>query len=390
MPHRVLVLDASQRSALAVVRSLGVRGLEVYTADRQFPTLAGTSKFSSRSFSYPDPSTAPADFIVSVADMVRTYGINFVLPMTDLSTMLLVEHPDQVAPAKLGCATAASYEALTVKSDLVQRAVALQIPVPETRVVHGSEELCAVARELAFPLVLKPSRSRYLHAGRVLSTQVRIAASMQELQGIIAGSHWLNHIPGLVQQFIPGFGAGIFTLGDGQNMVAWFAHRRIREKPPSGGVSVLCESVAADPLIRRHSERLLQSVNWFGPAMVEYRIAHDGTPYLMEVNGRFWGSLQLAIDSGIDFPWALFELLRNQPSDVQPQYQVGKRLRWLLGDVDNLLIQLRGGHPGTSRAKACAAFLCAFFDRASRQEILRLSDPAPALLELKTWAKALL
>ena len=37
--------------------------------------------------------------------------------------------------------------------------------------------------------------------------------------------------------------------------------------------------------------------------MVEFKLdARDGVAKLMEINGRFWGSLQLAVDAGVDFP----------------------------------------------------------------------------------------
>jgi len=45
--------------------------------------------------------------------------------------------------------------------------------------------------------------------------------------------------------------------------------------------------------------------------MVEFRVdARDGTAKLMEVNPRFWGSLQLSILSGADFPYLLYNLER--------------------------------------------------------------------------------
>ena len=68
-------------------------------------------------------------------------------------------------------------------------------------------------------------------------------------------------------------------------------------------MSVYRESVAADPDLVRRSRALLDAFGWCGVAMVEYKLdERTGTPYLMEVNGRFWGSLQLAIDAGVDFP----------------------------------------------------------------------------------------
>jgi predicted ATP-grasp superfamily ATP-dependent carboligase len=124
--------------------------------------------------------------------------------------------------------------------------------------------------------------------------------------------------------------------------------------------------------------------------MVEFKIGVDGTPYLMEINGRLWGSLQLAIDCGVDFPWLLHQntLARAIP-DQQP-YKIGRRLRWVLGDLDNLLIQLRTGRLSvSSKLSALGRFLAAFLDSSSRQEIFRWGDTAPAFFELKSWLRAL-
>lgn len=386
MSHRVLVLDANQRSALAVTRSLGGHGLEVLTADAVDQPLAGASRFSSRCLRYPDPATNPTAFLATVEKMVRDFKADMLVPTTDLTTMLLVEGA-RLGDTRLSCPSFTSYEALSDKGKLVELAQSLGVPVPATRLVRNAQEAAAVAGQLQLPLVVKPSRSRYLHAGCVYSTQVRVADSAEKLRDILTSATWLEHIPGLLQEFIPGHGAGAFALGDGQDIVAWFAHRRVREKPPSGGVSVLCESVPIDPALQAIATKLLSAVGWFGPAMIEFRVSADGTPYLMEVNGRFWGSLQLSIDSGIDFPWLLYRMMFEAPWRERHEYKTGVRLRWLLGDLDNLLIQTRT--PATARGKAIGEFLRSFFDSAARQEVFRWSDPKPALREAGAWLKAL-
>lgn len=390
MSPGVLILDANQRSALAATRSLGAYGSHVFTADTTVHTLAGRSKFSSASLLYPNPADAPLEFLSAINNMVRRHGIDIVMPMTDLSTMLLIQCPEALPlSTRLACAPATAYEALTVKSDLIETARQLGVPTPTTTIIRHREDLLESSRMMGFPVVLKPSRSRYLHNGRIYATQVSIITSKPELNLAINSATWLDHIPGMLQQFITGIGAGIFALGDGEKVVAWFAHRRLREKPPSGGVSVLCQSVATDPLIKDYSARLLQSAGWFGPAMVEYKIASDGTPYLMEVNGRFWGSLQLSIDSGVDFPKLLVELLNGIRPAPNEDYVLGRRLRWLLGDIDNLLIQLKNEPVGGSRMRVIKDFLWTFFDGASRQEVFRWSDPRPAIHEFRQWFGAL-
>ena len=73
----------------------------------------------------------------------------------------------------------------------------------------------------------------------------------------------------------------------------------------------------------------------------------------------------------------------------QPDYRHGRRLRWLLGDVDNLLLQLRGGFPATQKLSAMGNFLASFADPRIRQEVFRWSDPRPAGIELARWIKDL-
>ena len=75
------------------------------------------------------------------------------------------------------------------------------------------------------------------------------------------------------------------------------------ENPPSGGGSVYSESTAADETLVEQAKRLLEHFSWRGLAMIEFKIDRStGTPYLMEINGRVWGSLQLAIDAGWTSP----------------------------------------------------------------------------------------
>jgi hypothetical protein len=110
----------------------------------------------------------------------------------------------------------------------------------------------------------------------------------------------------------------------------------------------------------------------------------------MEVNGRFWGSLQLAIDCGVDFPWLLYQLISGTRPLVAPDsYSAGRRLRWLLGDLDNLLLQTRSREISYGdKFGAVARFLGSFADRSSRQEVFRWVDPTPALREMQGWIAA--
>src|SRR2546430_8599658 len=83
---------------------------------------------------------------------------------------------------------------------------------------------------------------------------------------------------------------------------------------------------------------ILDHVGWHGAAMVEFKVRADGRPYLMEINPRFWGSLQLAIDAGVDFPWLAYQLAAGLTPDSVEGYRIGVRNRWLLGDLDHVYL----------------------------------------------------
>ena len=181
-------------------------------------------------------------------------------------------------------------------------------------------------------------------------------------------------------------------MRDGQ-IVAQFAHRRIREKPPSGGVSVLCESICAPEEALVAQEGLLEKWRWFGVAMVEFKCdRRDSVPKLMEVNARFWGSLQLAISAGVDFPFLLCRLANNEKIDKQSDYEIGLKSRWELGDLDHLLIRLRRRkkdsilpYNAPSRGKVLVDFIGDFFNPSVKHEVLRSDNPKPFFWEFRRY-----
>ena len=385
----VLVLDAEQRSALAATRSLGQAGAVVHVASCHAEPLAAASHWAAVSLRTPDPAVDVAAYVQCITDHAARHNLDFILPMTDASTMAMLAAAALPAGCQLLCPPQAAYEQVTDKARLLQLAQQLGVPAPRTLMATDAHGISAAAGQLGYPLVLKPARSRYSHDGRIASTGVRVVQDQNQLQALLPHLDWLSHMSCLVQEFIPGHGAGVFALYGRSGPLAWFAHRRLREKPPAGGVSVLSESANVDPLLQHYAQLLLNAAQWRGPAMVEYRISTDGKPYLMEINGRYWGSLQLAVDAGVDFPILWLREGQGQEALPLPVVKAGTRLRWLLGDVDNLIIQWRSPAGIARKLAALAAFALTFVDPRSRQEIFRWSDRRPAGLELRAWLASL-
>lgn len=184
----------------------------------------------------------------------------------------------------------------------------------------------------------------------------------------------------LIQEFIPregpGYGAS-FLLNENGQVKASFVHKRLREYPVTGGASTLRESVRRDD-IRDMALTLLKALDWFGVAMVEFKLdPRDGIPKLMEINPRFWGSLSLAVEAGVDFPYLLYLMSRGKKFKPVEHYQIGKKCRWLLpGDILHFIHNPR-------RGSLLPQFLH-FWDRNTAYDILSLEDPLPVLGRLLT------
>ncbi len=387
--QRVLILDANQRSALAATRALGKYGVQVFTADEFSDTLAANSKYSSNKLCYPSPSKDAGAFIQFLSDTIATHKIDILLPMTDISTELVLKNRSSLGNTCIPFPDFEAYEAASNKYELFKRAQDLDIPIPNTLFFETSEHALDASNTFTFPVVIKPFRSRVMRNGKCIHTSVKYAYSVTELKELIAKYDWLRDYPFMIQEFIHGDGQGIFVLFDHGKLVASFAHKRLREKPPSGGVSVLSKSVSVPKQMLEIAESLLKPLKWHGVAMVEFKVSKEGTPYLMEINGRFWGSLQLAIDAGVNFPVLLHRIGNGDTITKQPEYRNDIKCRWLLGDLDHLYLKLKAGADQYS-VKEKFLSVCRFllpFQPGMRYEINRLDDIKPFIFELRQYFK---
>jgi predicted ATP-grasp superfamily ATP-dependent carboligase len=388
--QKVLILDANQRSALAATRSLGSKGLCVVAADETKRTLAGSSRYCKETFVYPSPHEYPEEFLRTLIEESRQRRVQVVFPMTEISAYLVLKHRDELKGLSIPLPSFEAFERLTDKWKLFELSQRLHITMPRTHFIKSGGDLDTVCAEVTFPAVLKPFRSQIFTEERWISASVHYARSLLELKETIAHYEYFKRYPFLIQEYIHGQGQGIFALYDQGKPVTFFAHKRLREKPPSGGVSVLCESVDLAPSLRESAQKILDGVKWHGVAMVEFKVSPKGIPYLMEVNARFWGSLQLAISAGIDFPYLLYKLAVGEKPEGTKNYRVGVKSRWLLGDLDHLYLTLRNRSPQgasfASKLRAIAQFLN-FFGKNTHYEINRWDDLTPFLFELKQYLR---
>lgn len=403
--QRILLLDGEARSALASVRSLGRAGYEVAVAAAETPALAQRSRHAARKFACPPPTRAPREFQDWLRGAVKGYRPDLLLPLTDVSVGLTLELEDELrAQTTLPFVDRATCARVQRKGELLALATEVGIAIPRTLALPAHAEWQpeheAALEAFPYPAVLKTEVTQSRVGGGYARLPVAYPADATAARALLAPDQPHAKIPVLIQQRIRGLGVGVFALCIDGEAGALFAHRRLLEKPPSGGVSVLSEAIALASAPVEPSLRLLRALRWQGAAMLEFKQDRDGQCYLLEINPRFWGSIQLAIDAGRDFPALLAQLFLDREGsraealarlrESLPPIAVGQRLRWGLGTLDHALIR-------ATRERSAALFGMLFrnelrlFERpfATRLEVLRATDPGPFVGELRSWFRAL-
>lgn len=393
----VFVTDGDQRASLAVVRALGSAGIPVTVGSDRSGSLAASSRYCGKSVRYPSPRRQPEQFQAFLRTEMSSGQYRALIPITDLTVQLTAGCLGALQPlVRVPIAEQTQIRFAQDKGHMLQLAHELDIPCPQTFVLRPGESVEELSRQVQFPVVIKPRFSWTLREGTWIQGPVQYARTPDELVERYCRIHEQVPYP-LIQERIDGPGEGVFLLIWDGKLRAAFCHRRLREKPPSGGVSVYRESVPLNQDLVEKSLRLLLAIGWSGVAMVEFKTdLRDGLSKFMEVNGRFWGSLQLALDAGVNFPLMLYQLACGEDVPSPPPYKVGVRSRWLLGDFDHLLLRLRkssslNGRSAIKPGRVQAVFeFLKLFERDLHYEVLRWEDPVPGFVELQHYVRALL
>jgi predicted ATP-grasp superfamily ATP-dependent carboligase len=392
----IVVLDGEQRAALAIARSLGRHGYPVHVGSNTRKSLAGGSRYAASETILPDPLAAPAAFASAAATLIDARKAEVLIPVTDASSLAVLQHPELFVRVRVPSSDAEHFRRASDKALVLSAAQQVGIDVPSQWVVLEKTSRSPDIPPERFPVVLKPSRSVSGPEGERVKLGVSYARTPDEL------SQALQKLPPaafplLIQERIQGPGLAVFLLRWRGTIRAVFAHRRIREFPPSGGVSVCAESVSVSERLVERSEALLAALDWSGVAMVEFkRDERSGREYLMEVNPRFWGSLQLAIDAGVDFPWYLVRLALGEEVNPVREWRVGISNRWGWGEMNHLIARLRhsredlGLPPGTPGIGRAVLDAMTVWRPGQRGAVFRFSDPVPSVRESIAWVRDVL
>lgn len=320
----VFVTDSGYKHTLGIVRSLGRKNLAVDVGSSSYdPQLSSFSKYCRNSFVYPDPKKDSDRFVHFFRRIWKMLGYELIIPVGYTATFFLSMNKKALDnDITIPIADFSSLKTAANKRDSILLAKKIGVPTPETIFLHRPSELDNIKNQ-NYPIVVK---------GVIEGGFVQYAYSKQDLKKKFEELYRLQGVLPLVQEFVQGEGYGFFALFNYGKARAVFMHKRVRELYAMGGPSTCAVSVY-DSKLMDYGLRILKALMWHGVAMVEFKKdSKDGTFKLVEINPKFWGSLDLAIASGVDFPYLLYKMTID--GDVSPvfNYKQGVKFMWPFPD----------------------------------------------------------
>lgn len=362
----VIVTNAKSRIAYNICKSLGKKGIDVVSADFVKSSMSFYSRYSKDHFLYPSPFSEPERFVECFVERISRHQPTVLLPVSE-ETFLFAKYADRFS-SQVKMALPRYDQILTTHNKDQWQALAakLDIATPKN---YSTEELRTTDRwpEIAFPVLIKPKQGGGAWGIRQFDNAEALKRVLKDEQ--YCERSWDRFF---VQEKIIGPShcvAMIFSQGEYR---AKAVYRQLRDYPVDGGQATLRVSLD-DPLAAEFFQRLLTHLGWHGVCQADFIVDEKtGVPYLIDINPRFWGSVNMAIAAGVDFPYLLYRLALDGDIAVQPEQRNGVTTRWIGGEA-------RAFWPAFKRADSKAVYLKQFFcpGKPIYYDDFSLADPVP-------------
>jgi D-aspartate ligase len=366
------VVIGSDLRALAVVRSLGRRGIPTVLVDG-LPRSAWFSRYVQARFRW-EGATHGAPFLEFLVELAVERALDGWLLFATYDDAVEMVASERRALTEVYRLTAPAWESLrqaTSRRLTCDAGARAGVPLPRTRCPAGPDDLPAL--DLPFPVVVRPASSgSFQPAAR---PRVFPARNLEELAAAYERAAELVGRDGLVvQEFIAGGGAEQYSVAAfcrrGETLVAMTA-RRSRQYPVDLGLGTCFVEAVEVPELLPLAEALIEQMGLSGMVEIEFkRDPRDGRYKLLDVNVRAWEWHGLCAACGIDFPYLQYRETLGRPLPTC-RVAYGRRWRRLLTDLPAALTEM-------SRGTLSPAAYARSFAGPTVRSVLDLRDPRPA------------
>jgi predicted ATP-grasp superfamily ATP-dependent carboligase len=322
---RALLVDQGRdRATLVAVRALTASGFEVGTG-APGPSFAGLSRHARTHHIVRECGEDEDGFVADVARAVRDGGYDIVFCSYEGGLLALSRRREEIAPAVWPYGPYEVVRRTFDKLDLFDATVAAGVPAPHT--VPADE---GALQSWAGPVVVK-ARNHVPHR-----FDTAVFEGPEQARELVERTLAEGGEPLLQAPLRGTMGAVVIVAGRDGLILAELQQEAERTWPPGAGDTVLGRVVTGDAELSAAIARLVAELGWTGLAQVELFRDAAGTTWITDFNGRFYGSMALAVRAGVNVPaiWAREALGIDPWNGSGPaRGQVGAGFQWLNRDL---------------------------------------------------------
>jgi predicted ATP-grasp superfamily ATP-dependent carboligase len=321
----ILITNAQLRKSLTLVRSLGQNNFKIFSSEITLITPVTFSKYCYKAFKYPSPKDK-LKFKNWLFTIIDKFNIDIFIPMDDDILESTFDYWDELNKKVLfPYKSSIKYKTATDKYKSTQLANDSGLICPKTKYPNSLKEALELKESLVYPVIIKPRIS----SG---SRGIRIIKNKYDFEKIYNYINSIYPLP-IIQEYIeqgPRYDVCLL-VNNNSEIIASFVQKELRHFPLRMGPSTLQESIYMPDLINK-CKNLIKNLSWFGIIEIEFMLdKKDNKLKFMEINPRFWNSLNTSIISGVDFPILLVDLLKNTKKNTEEiNYIKGIKSRTLL------------------------------------------------------------
>jgi len=326
-------------NGLSIIRSLGRKGIPVVAVDYDKNTIGLYSKYAHESIIAPDPKVSSEKFLSFLFDNANKWKNGILIPTDDYVLDILSKNKKELS----------SYYTIPVpdweitknivnKERTYEIAKELNIPIPKTFFPDSMEYLKTQKEEFEYPCILKPLIGhKFINK---FKTKLYKINTFEELELKFKLAYETGYDM-MVQEIIPGADDQIYVYGSYYDLnnkpLAEFTGRKLRQIPPTFGVTRVIESTYTDKVIDL-SRRLLRKLSYTGLCDVEFKKDPRDNKYkLIEVNARSGMWMGLSIESGVNLPWIMYKDLVDHKKVEVNGYDVGVKWIHIRDDLEAII-----------------------------------------------------
>lgn len=167
--------------------------------------------------------------------------------------------------------------------------------------------------EISFPVLLKP---RLAGGGE----GIFLIENQEELNKIDLTSEFFDK--NIIQEFVDGMDIDCSALCQNGKILAYTIQSVVYPSRLSYKPSEAVQFVHEQRVLQA-AESLMESLKWNGIAHVDMRVrTSDGCVLLIEINPRFWGSLEGSLRAGVNFPYLAIQASLGKNFPVPDYHEV--------------------------------------------------------------------